>query len=264
MFSNQQKEDENTDIFISRCRALFSKLPVEHKITEICQIDMVYGLLHYLNLTTLFTPSNEPTPYAEHTINLTSDISISVPPYRMSEPNKKLLQDELNKLLSDGVIEECESPYSAPVVLVPKPDGSIRLCVNYQGLNEVTISDKYPLPRIDDLLHTAKQTTYMTTLDLKSGYHQVSVRESDRDKTAFICPFGIFRFRRMPVGMKNAPSTFQRLIDRFRAGLQDLTILAYLDDLILLSRSFQEHLADLRKVFDRLKVRKKAFRKKGI
>ncbi|KAG5864975.1 hypothetical protein JTB14_012724 [Gonioctena quinquepunctata] len=151
----------------------------------------------------------------------------------------------------DSVIEECESPYSAPVVLVPKTDGSVRLCVNYQALNEVTISDKYPLPRIDDLLHTAEQTPFM-----KSGYHQISVRPMDRDKTAFICPFGIYRYNRMPFGLKNAPSTFQRLVDRFRSGLPGVTILAYLDDLIILSESFEKHLQDLDMVFQRLEMYK--------
>ncbi|KAG5870461.1 hypothetical protein JTB14_032743 [Gonioctena quinquepunctata] len=128
------------------------------------------------------------------------------------------------------------------LVLVPKPDGSIRLCVNYQALNGVTISDKYPLPRIDDLLHTAKQTPFMTTLDMKSGYHQISVRPMDRDKTAFICPFGIYRYNGMPFGLENAPSIFQRLVDRFISGLPGVTILAYLDDLIILSESFEKHL----------------------
>lgn len=200
----------------------------------------------------VFVPSLEATPYIEHTIKLTDTSPISVPPYRMSEPNKKVLHEELNRLLQEDIIEECESPYAAPVVLVPKPNGSIRLCVNYQSLNEITVSDKYPLPRIDDLLHSAKQSAYMSTLDLRAGYHQISVRPSDRDKTAFICPFGTYRWKRMPFGLKNSPSTFMRLIDRFRAGLQDVSILAYLDDLIIISQSFKEHLEDLRKVFDRL------------
>lgn len=197
---------------------------------------------------------SESTPFAEHAIKLTDDVPISVPPYRMSEPKKEILQKELDKLLKKGFIEECESAYSSPVVLVPKKNGETRLCVDYQRLNAITQPDRYPLPRLDDLLHKAKQTPFMTTLDLKSGYHQISVRPADRDKTAFITPFGLFRYNVMPFGLRNAPSTFQRMIDRFRSGLQQLTILAYLDDLIILSETFNEHLQALQLVFERLKL----------
>ena len=202
----------------------------------------------------LFTASKECTPYAEHTIKLKDDIPVAVPPYRMSEPKKEILRKELEKLLENNSIEECESAYASPVVLVPKKNGETRLCVNYQRLNSITEPDRYPLPRLDDMLHMAKRAKYMTTLDLKAGYHQISVRPIDRDKTAFITPFGLFRYNVMPFGLRNAPATFQRMIDRFRAGLQDVTILAYLDDLIILSENFEGHLQDLQKTFDRLKI----------
>lgn len=202
----------------------------------------------------IFETSREPTPYAEHAIKLLDDTPISVPPYRMSEKKMEVLKQELDKLLEEDIIEECDSPYAAPVVLVPKKDGGVRLCIDYQRLNAITQSDKYPLPRMDNLLQAAKQTRFMSTMDLRSGYHQVSVRETDRDKTGFITPYGLFRYKRMPFGLKNAPSTFQRLIDRFRAGLQDLFILAYLDDIILLSPTYEEHLNDIQKMFDRLRL----------
>ncbi|GFW05609.1 hypothetical protein TNCV_4003111 [Trichonephila clavipes] len=104
--------------------------------------------------------------------------------------------------------EECESPYAAPVVLVPKSNGTVRLCIDYRKLNAITIPDKYPLPLMDVLLHDAKSTAFMSTLDLKSGYHQVEVNPADQDKTAFVCPFGTFRYKRMPFGLRNAPATF--------------------------------------------------------
>lgn len=204
--------------------------------------------------STVFKPSTEPTPFAEHTIQLTDDVPIAVPPYRMSEIKKEILRKELDELLSNGTIEECESSYAAPVVLVSKKNGKMRLCVDYRKLNAITKADRYPLPRLDDLLHSARRASYMTTIDLRSGYHQVSVRVQDQDKTAFITPFGTFRYTKMPFGLRNAPSTFQRLIDRFRSGLQNISILAYLDDLIILSSSFNEHLQDLQKVFDRLNI----------
>lgn len=201
----------------------------------------------------VFCSNNQPTSFAEHTIKLSDDSPISVPPYRLSPDKKKILREEMDRMLEGDIIEECESPYAAPVVMVPKKDGTFRVCVDYRRLNSVTIPDRYPLPRIDDLLHAAKSTVFMTTLDLKSGYWQVPVKVEDRDKTAFITPFGTFRYKVMPFGLRNAPSTFQRLIDRFRGGVQDVKILAYLDDLIILSSSFDQHLQDLERVFSRLR-----------
>lgn len=127
------------------------------------------------------------------------------------------------------------------------------MCIDYRGLNHITIPDSYPIPRVDDLLHATGPTPFMSTLDLKNGYWQLAVKPSDRDKTAFVCPFGTFRFKRMPFGLKTAPSTFQRLMDKFRAGLPNVTLLAYLDDLVVLSPTFQRHLEDLKLVFDRLR-----------
>lgn len=202
-----------------------------------------------------FALGGAPTPYAEHCIVVPDgQRPIAAPPYRLPGLKKQLLEKKIDKLLSTDVIEECESPWAAPVVLVPKPNGDVRLCVDYRRLNEVTVKDKYPMPRMEDLLHTAKNTKYMTTLDLRSGYHQVPVRECDREKTAFISPTGMYRFKRMPFGLANAPATFQRLINQFKAGLGDVTILAYLDDIIILSDSFEKHLSDLQKTFDRLRI----------
>lgn len=123
-------------------------------------------------------------------------------------------------------------------------NGDIRVCIDYRQLNSITVPDAYPLPRLDDLLHEAKPTPFMTSLDLKSGYWQIKVRPEDQKKTAFITPFGLYEFRRMPFGLRNAPATFQRFIDRLRIQI-DAQLLAYLDDLILLSPSFERHMQDL-------------------
>ncbi|GFW34720.1 retrovirus-related Pol polyprotein from transposon 17.6 [Trichonephila clavipes] len=162
---------------------------------------------------------------------------------------KEILRKEIEDRLEKDIIEECESPYGAPVVLIPNPSNQFRLCIDYRKLNEVTVSDTYKLPRMDDLLQGAKYTAYISTIDLKSGYYQVNVNPVDSDKTAFVCPFGTYRFKRMPFGLKNAPATFQRLMDIFRRGLP---VLAYLDDIIIMSPSFEQHLADLEAEFKRL------------
>lgn len=200
---------------------------------------------------TCFRPGGEPTPYIEHRIDTGDAPPVASTPYRLSPARKEILKREIDALLASGIIEECDSPYASPVVLIPKPNGEFRLCIDYRKLNAVTKSDPYPLPRMDDLLQNAKQTAFMSTIDLKSGYHQIKMYPPDKDKTAFVCPFGVYRFTRMPFGLKTAPATFQRLMDFFRNGLK-VNTLAYLDDIIVMSSTFEEHLEDLRLVFGRL------------
>ncbi|GFV48800.1 transposon Tf2-6 polyprotein [Trichonephila clavipes] len=184
----------------------------------------------------VFRLGGEPTPFVKHFINTSDHPPVSTAPYRLSPNRKEHLRKEIDNLLAHN-IEECESPYAAPVVLVPKSNGTVRLCIDYRKLNAITIPDKYPLPLMDVLLHDAKSTAFMSTLDLKSGYHQVEVNPADQDKTAFVCPFGTFRYKRMPFGLRNAPATFQRLMDQFRNGLPNVNILVYLDDIVVLSET---------------------------
>ncbi|XP_059055841.1 uncharacterized protein LOC131849740 [Achroia grisella] len=189
----------------------------------------------------IFGEGGGPTPFAEHCIETGEHAPIAVPPYRLTPAMKALMQEQLEHMIQQGIIEECESAWAAPALLVPKKDGSYRFCVDYRRLNAITKSDAYPLPVIDDLLQYTGKSCYMSTVDLRSGYWQVSVRMEDQDKTAFVTPFGMHRFRRMPFGLRNAPATFQRLIDRFRSGatLKDVTILGYIDDLIIISASYE-------------------------
>ncbi|GFV71849.1 retrovirus-related Pol polyprotein from transposon 17.6 [Trichonephila clavipes] len=199
-----------------------------------------------------FQPGGEPTPIIEHRINTRDHLPVAVLPYRMNPSKKEILKREIDRLLAEGIIEECESPYASPVVLIPKPNGTFRLCIDYRKLNEITVADTYPLPRMDDLLHQAKFTPFMSTLDLRAGYHQVKVHVEDQDKTAFVCPFGTYRYLRMPYGLRNAPATFQRLMNCFCNGLEDILALPYLDDIIVLSETFEKHMFDLKAIFERL------------
>lgn len=203
----------------------------------------------------IFETKSEPTPYAEHCINFINEnqAPIFVQPFSLNSHKTEILKSEITKMLNKNIIEECESPWAAPVVLVPKPNNTYRVCIDYRKLNLVTVSDKYPMPKIDELLHLAKKPLYISTIDLESGYWQVPMKKQDQDKTSFITPFGLYRFKRMPFGLKNAPSTFQRLVNRFRIGIPNVLILAYLDDLIIISETFESHLKDIKLVFDRLK-----------
>lgn len=171
-----------------------------------------------------------------------------VPPFRREEVHK-LLKDMLER----DVIQPSSSPWASPVVLVQKKDGTLRFCVDYRKLNAITRKDAYPIPRIDDTLDTLAGSCWFSTLDLLSGYWQVEVAEEDRPKTAFCTKEGLFEFKVMPFGLCNAPATFQRLMDLVLAGVQWSTCLVYLDDIIVVGRTFEEHLCNVRGVLDKLK-----------
>lgn len=202
----------------------------------------------------IFTPGGGPTKFAQHRIDTGDAVPIAGPPYRVSPAKKEIIRKELDKMLEEGVIEEAESEWAAPVVLIPKKNGEIRFCVDYRKLNHVTRTDQYPIPVIDELLKSTKANCVMSTIDLKAGYWQTEVAPEDRHKTAFTTPFGTFQFRRMPFGLKNAPATFQRLMDRMRSGLKDVCVLTYLDDILVISQDLDRHLDDLQQVFDRLRL----------
>ena len=162
---------------------------------------------------------------------------------------RKLVKEMLDK----DVIQPSESPWASPVVLVRKKDGSTRFCVDYRRVNAVTRKDAYPLPQVDETLDTLAGSKWFSTLDLISGYWQVEVSPEDQEKTAFTTPSGLFEFKVMPFGLCNAPATFQRLMDMVLAGMQWKSCLVYLDDVIIVGKTFQDHLCNLRKVFQRLR-----------
>lgn len=160
---------------------------------------------------------------------------------------------EVSDMLNRGIIEPSSSPWASPVVLVKKKDGSTRFCIDYRRLNDVTLKDSYPIPRIDDSLDTLGGSVWFSTLDLASGYWQVEMEEADKEKTAFVTHGGLYQFKVLPFGLCNAPSTFERLMEKVLSGLQWQTCLVYLDDIIIFGRSFEEHMARLGEVFQRLK-----------
>ena len=155
-------------------------------------------------------------------------------------------------MLLSGVIRESKSPYASPVVLVRKKDGNLRVCVVFRKINTKTIRDAYPLPRISETLEALEGARWFCTLDLQSGYLQVGMAEKDKPKTAMTTPFGLFEFNRMPFGLTNAPATFQRLMERCLTGLNLKICLAYLDDVIVFVRTFEEMLERLEAVLKRL------------
>ena len=164
---------------------------------------------------------------------------------------------QLKNMQRDGVIQPSCSPWSSPVVMVRKKDGSHRFCVDYRGLNSVTKADNFPLPRIDDLLDQCGGASYFSTLDLASGFWQIQVKPQSREKTAFTTPHGLYEFLVMLFGLTNTPAVFQRLMQQVLSGLNpgdgNDFVAAYLDDILVFSRTLPEHLEHLRKVIDQLR-----------
>lgn len=156
---------------------------------------------------------------AEHAINTESARPIHQPPYKSAWKEREVVQNQVDGMLRKGIIEHSDSPWCAPVVLVKKKDGDWRFCVDYRRLNEVTVKDAYPLPRIADSLSRLEGSRYFSIMDLQSGNHQVPLKESDRPKSAFITADGLFQFKVMPFGLTNAPGTFQRAMDLDRKSV---------------------------------------------
>ena len=194
-----------------------------------------------------------------HTTSLTHDIPLIDPvpfrlPYRRIPPAMyEDVKDMLRDMKETGVICPSKSPYASPIVIAGKKDGTLRFCIDYRKLNAKTVQDGYPLPRIEEALDSLGKARFFSTLDLTSGYWQVEVAEEDKAKTAFTTPMGLFECNRMPFGLQNAPATFQRLMMTCLGDLNMKSVLIYLDDVIVFSQTFDEHLERLQTVFNRLK-----------
>jgi hypothetical protein len=180
----------------------------------------------------------------EHHIPTTGQ-PLASQPYRAGPQSRESIDAEIKRMLNMDVIESTNSPWDSPIVLVPKPDGSIRFCIDYRKLNAVTEKDSYALPRVDDCLHSLGEARYFTTLDANWGYWQINVADADRDKTTFTSHRGLYRFKRMPFGLVSAPATSQRAIDVILSSVRFQCALTYLDDIVIYSPTFMRHLQDI-------------------
>lgn len=190
------------------------------------------------------------TDLVKHTIQLNDDTPFKDRHRRIPQGMYEEVRQHIQEMLDMGVIRESSSPWSSNVVCAKKKDGSLRLCMDYRKLNARTIKDAYPLPRIQDTLDSLSGATLFSTLDLRSGYWQVEMAEEDKSKTAFtIDRMGLFECNRMPFGLTNAPSTFQRLIERVLKGMLSKDCCVYINDIVIFSSTFEEHLSKLKRYF---------------
>ncbi|CAH9096140.1 unnamed protein product, partial [Cuscuta europaea] len=178
---------------------------------------------------------------------------ISKAPYRMAPKEMQELKEQLEELLEKGYIKPSVSPWGAPVLFVKKKDGSLRLCIDYRELNRVTVKNKYPLPRIDDLFDQLKGAGVFSKIDLRSGYHQVRIAEKDIPKTAFRTRYGHYEFTVMPFGLTNAPAVFMDLMNRVFRPYLDAFVVVFIDDILVYSKSPKDHEEHLRIVLQTLR-----------
>lgn len=199
----------------------------------------------------LFQEKPGRTKLVEHDIVLKEDAIAKRLSYRVPERLLPALKKELDLMISLGVIEPSRSEWCSPVVLVPKKDGTTRFCIDFRYLNSISKFDSYPMPRIEELIERLGNAKYLSTVDLCKGYWQVPLSSRSKELTAFRTPWGLHHFKTMPFGLHGAPPTFQRLMDQVLHGLSDFTS-AYLDDVVIFSGTWEEHLKHLKVVLRRI------------
>ena len=225
------------------------------KLLSLAEMDKLLSTLEeYHHIFSIVEGERGETSLVEFNINTGNSTPIKQAARRVPFAAREEIAAQLSKMQEEGVIQPSKSPWASPVVLVRKRDGSLRFCVDYRALNAVTKPEVFPLPRIDDLLDKLGHSKYFSTLDLKSGYWQIRVSTSSQEKTAFVTHRGLYEFCVMPFGVRNAPSVFQRLMQSLLLGLkgdsEEEFVDVYLDDIIVFSKTFSDHLIHLQKVFE--------------
>ncbi|GJZ65464.1 putative reverse transcriptase domain-containing protein [Tanacetum coccineum] len=199
-------------------------------------------------------PGLPPTRQVEFQIDLIPGAApVARAPYRLAPSEMKELSEQLKELSDKGFIRPSSSPWGAPVLFVKKKDGSFRMCIDYRELNKLTVKNRYPLPRIDDLFDQLQGSSVYSKIDLRSGYHQLRVREEDIPKTAFRTRYGHYEFQVMPFGLTNAPAVFIDLMNRVCKPYLDKFVIVFIDDILIYSKNKQEHEEHLKLILELLK-----------
>ena len=209
--------------------------------SELPELDKIWMVKEFPVVFPEHLPRLPPNKEIEFSIDLLSrTTAISKEPYRMAPVELKELKRQLQELLDKGFIRPSVSPWGAPILFVKK-DGSMRLCIDYRQLNHVTVKNKYPLPRIDDLFNQLQGAKVFSKIDLRLRYHQLKIKGDDIPKTTFRTRYGHYEFLVMPFGLTNAPTTFMDLMNRVFKPLLDKFVLVFIDDILVYSKSWEEH-----------------------
>ena len=240
-----------------RIKNLITKTRLDH--VEECIADTIWKIISQYN--DVYTLDNDPLPrttLTEHEIVLKTGKVINIKSYRPPECHKEEVHRQMNELHEKGVIRNSNSPFNSPIWVVPKKTDASgkkkwRIVIDFRKLNEDTDQDAYPLPVIDDILDHLGQAKFFSAFDLSSGFHQIPMAKNSIKYTAFSTPDGHFEFTRMPFGLKNAPATFQRMMDNALRGLVGKYCFVYLDDIVVFGKTLQEHNDNLRLLLQRLR-----------
>ncbi|GJW50731.1 putative reverse transcriptase domain-containing protein [Tanacetum coccineum] len=199
-------------------------------------------------------PGLPPTRQVEFQIDLVPGAApVARAPYRLVPSEMKELSEQLKELSNKGFIRPSSSPWGASILFVKKKDGSFRMCIDYRELNKLTVKNRYPLPRIDDLFDQLQGSSVYSKIDLRSGYHQLRVQEEDIPKTAFRTRYGHYEFQVMPFGLTNAPAVFMDLMNRVCKPYLDKFVIVFIDDILIYSKNKQEHEEHLKLILELLK-----------
>lgn len=202
-------------------------------------------------------PELPPLREVEHVIETGDAAPVRRPPFKMSPLELDELQRQLKDLLDKGFIQPSSSPWGAPVLFVRKKGGALRMCIDYRMINSLcTKRLNTPLPRIDECLERLSGAKYFSQLDLTSGYHQIRIREEDVPKTAFVTRYGSFEWKVLPFGLSNSPSVFQKMMNSVLSGYVDKFVQLYLDDVLLYSKTAEEHIEHIKLVLERFRQHK--------
>ena len=192
------------------------------------------------------------TTLVEHQIQLKpGSKSVRQVPYRLHPEKLRMVNQEIDELLKLGIIEESDSPWAAPILVVPKQDGTGRLCTDFRKLNALTVEDPFPMPRVDALLDRLGGARFLTKLDMTRGYWQVPIESSSVPYTGFVTPQGHYQWRYMSFGLRNAPATFSKLVRKLFQGLESFCE-AYLDDVLIFSKNWEDHVSQMKQVLQRI------------
>lgn len=251
MSFNTHPKEENSGWIRNRIRKDHLNEEEEKQLMKLCT-----------TYSDIFANEKEPltsTNVVKHRIRTKDDIPVHSKLYRYPAIHKEEVENQIEKMLRQNIIRHSHSPWCSPIWVVPKKEDASgkkkwRIVVDYRKLNDKTIPDRFPIPKIEEILDRIGRSQYFTTIDLVSGFHQIEIHPDDVEKTAFSTDTGHYEYLRMPFGLNNAPATFQRLMNNVLHGLIGKTCLVYMDDVVVFSTSLQEHIEKLKQVFERFRM----------